>query len=347
MEEVSTRLVRKGHEVTVYCGSNSGAKYSSYEGVNLINLPRVSSKFLDFPLRCLLSTMDAMPRDFDILHYHDEYSPVFASVPRVLSRTVVITLGAPNWNRSSYPWLAQFLLRSSSRLALYVPHATTVDSCWVREWYYATFGKAPIYIPHGARVMPRGADPVVLQRYGVEEDGYVLFVGRLVSEKGVHHLIRAFNQSGVQSELPLIIVGRDPYGGAYELSLKKIAKKNVRFLGYVYGADMDNLFKGAYLYVSASELEGTSPAVLSAMGFGNCVIVSDIPGNLEAVGDAGVTFKNRDWHDLSDKLSYLTSSPDVVREYRKRAVERITRFYTWDSVAERMERLYLSLTERN
>jgi glycosyltransferase involved in cell wall biosynthesis len=187
----------------------------------------------------------------------------------------------------------------------------------------------------------------VLQRYGVEEDGYVLFVGRLVAEKGVHHLIRAFNQSGIQSELQLIIVGGDPYGRAYELSLRKMAKKNVKFLGYVYGADMENLFKGAYLYATASELEGTSPALLSAMGFGNCVLVSDIPENLETIGDAGVTFKNRDCEDLRDKMLNLISNSDVVREYRKRAVERIARFYSWDSVAERMERLYLSLTERN
>jgi glycosyltransferase involved in cell wall biosynthesis len=145
----------------------------------------------------------------------------------------------------------------------------------------------------------------------------------------------------------LVIVGGNPYSSEYELSLRKMADENVKFLGYVYGSDMENLFKGAYLYVSASELEGTSPALLSAMGFGNCVLVSDIAENLETVGDAGLTFKSTDVQDLRDKLSWLLSNPTTIEDYRERALKRVERRYSWDSVAERTEKLYSSLLRRH
>jgi glycosyltransferase involved in cell wall biosynthesis len=344
VEEVSRRLVRKGHDVTVYCASRSSSQHSSYEGVKLIGVPGTSNKFLDFPLRSFLSTADAMSRDFDIFHYYGTDSWIFALLPRVLSRSVVISLDGLVWNRSSYSRWVRAALRATSWAPLYVAHTTVVDSSHVKGWYLKTYGKAPIFIPYGAKISSRNPDLDVLHRFGVKEDGYILFVGRLVPEKGLHHLVKAFNELGTQSKLQLVVVGGNPYGSAYELSLKRMVGENrVRFLGYVYGPDMENLFKGAYLYVTASELEGTSPALLSAMGFGNCALVSDIPENLETIGNAGLTFRSRDVQDLHDKMLYLISQPEFVRTYREKAVERVTALYSWDSVADRMEELYLSL----
>ena len=211
----------------------------------------------------------------------------------------------------------------------------------------ATHRKAPIYIPYGGKASPRNPDVDALRRFGVQENQYFLFVGRLVPEKGVHHLLRAFNELAVEPGFKLIIVGGDPYGSSYEQSLRRIAKDNVKFLGYLYGFDMDNLFKGAYAYVTASELEGTSPALLSAMGFGNCVLASDIPENLETIGDAGLTFRSGDEQDLRDKMSYLLSDPSVVRSFREKAVERVAELYSWDSIAEQTERLYSWLLDRD
>jgi glycosyltransferase involved in cell wall biosynthesis len=346
VEEVSTRLARRGHEVTVYCGSPSlTPKYSSYKGVKLVNLPRNSNKFLDFPSRSLVSTLDAMAKDLDVLHYYGTDSWIFALLSRFLSGKVVMSLDGLTWKRTSYPRWIRAALRLSSWLPLYVPHATTVDSSYVKEWYMKNYGRVPIYIPYGAKVSPRGANAEALRSFGVEEDRYIIFVGRLVPEKGVHHLVGAFNELGMQS-FQLIVVGGNPYRSSYELQLRRTARNGVRFLGYVYGANVENLLRGAYLYVTASELEGTSPALLSAMGFGNCVLASDIPENVETVGDAGVTFRNGDRVDLREKLRYLLSNPSIVRDYRKRAVERVARLYSWDTVADRMERLYFSLTRR-
>jgi glycosyltransferase involved in cell wall biosynthesis len=347
VEEVSTRLARKGHNVTVYCSSQSIPNHSMYKGVTLINVARRSNKFLDYPSRSMLSTLDAMGRDFEILHYFGTDSSIFTLLPRILRRKTVISLDGLTWNRSSYPQWVRIALRASSWLPLYLPHAAVVDSLYVQRWYATTFGRAPFYVPYGAESSLRGADAEVLKKYRVGNDEYVLFVGRLVPEKGVHYLVQAFNALGKQLGFKLIIVGRDPYNSGYESSLRKMAGDSVIFVGYVYGSDIENLYKGAYLYVTASELEGTSPALLSAMGFGNCVLASNIPENLETIGDAGVTFRNKDVCDLREKMVQLLSSPDVVENYRRRAVKRVAEFYSWDSVAERMEQLYLWVTGKH
>ena len=344
VEELSERLVQKGHDITVYCASRSPSKQSLYKGVNLIYLPWTSNKFVDYPRRSLLSTLDGMSRDFDILHYYGTDSSIFTILPRILSRKkVVMSLDGLPWNRSSYPRWARKALQLTSWPSLYLPHVTTIDSMTAGEWYRNRFGKAPIFVPYGTKVSPRHADPEALHKLGVERDEYFLFVGALVAEKGIHHLVRAFNKLNLNSHFRLIIVGGNPYESAYELSLKKMAGKNVKFLGNVWGSDMENLYKGAYAYVTASELEGTSPALLSAMGFGNCVLVSDIPENLETVGDAGVTFRNKDAEDLREKMLWLLSNPKAVQGYRERAVERVAGLYSWDSIADSIERIYLSL----
>jgi glycosyltransferase involved in cell wall biosynthesis len=346
VEEVSTRLAKKGHDVTVYCASRSALRHSLYKGVNLISVPSASNKFLDFPLRSFLSTVDALSREFDIFHYYGTDSWIFALLPKILSRRVVMSLDGLVWNRSSYSMWVRAALRITSWVPLYVANRIVVDSSHVKSWYLKTYGRGPIYIPYGAKVSSRKSDPNTLRKFGVKEDEYILFVGRLVPEKGVHYLIKAFNEVDTERKLQLIIVGGNPYESTYELSLRRMAENNrVKFVGYVYGSNMNSLFKGAYLYVTASELEGTSPALLSAMGFGNCPLVSNIPENLETVGEAGVSFRRGDVQDLRDKLLYLISNPDIVKIYRERAVRRVATLYTWDSVADRLEQIYLSLLE--
>jgi len=343
VEEVSTRLAAKGHNVTVYCGGQSGQRYSVYRGVNLINFSRMPDKVLDFSFRSLLSTFDALSRDYDVLHYFGTDSAFIATIPRVMSRKVVLSLDGFPWNRLSYPTWVRMALRLTPWAAMYVPQATTVDSMHVGEWYRRKCGKAPIFIPYGAKVMPRMTDREVLGKFGLEPDRYLLFVGFLLPEKGVHYIIQAFNEIG--SRFPLVIVGGNPYGSSYEQSLRRLAAgRDVRFLGPVYGSDMENLYKGAYLYVNASETEGTSPAILQAMGCGNCVLASDIPQNLESIGDAGISFKNKNPEDLARKIRLLLSNADIVEDHRRKAVDRVATLYSWDSIADRFEKVYISLS---
>jgi len=345
VEEVSTRLVKRGHDVFVYCGYKpDSTSNTEYKGVALIHQPYLYAfeiKLLSYPFRALCSTIDILFRDIDIVQYFGTDVALFTILPRLVSKKTVLWLDGFAWDRFSYPKWLRFFLRKTAGLALCLPNASTVDAIFARNWYQQYYHKAPIYIPYGTRI-ERRVDENVLLKYQLEKEEYVLFVGRLIPEKGVHYLIEAFGK--IDTPLKLVIVGDDPFDKKnYVKSLKSRAAKNTQFLGFVFGKDYEELCKGAYLYVTPSKLEGTSPALLAAMGYGNCVLVSDIPGNLEVVGDAGVIFEAGNVGDLCDKLEYLLSNEDIVKAYRRKAVERVKQLYDWDKVTDQLEEIYLSL----
>ena len=341
VEEIATRLAIKGHEITVYCGCrDSEPRLKSYKGVQLRHIRCLGNKFVDFPFRLFVSILDGLHRDFDIIHFYGSDAGIFALSGRMLSKTVV-SLDGFTWNRSSYPTLVRKILRLTSWLALLFPNVTTVDSKFVQCWYKKNFGKSPIYLPYGANIDLAEPDKTILDKYKLRNKKYVLFVGRLVQEKGVHYLVEAFRR--ITTDLKLVIVGADPYGKKYELFLRKNANENTMFLGMVYGKDYDDLVKGAYLYVTPSDLEGTSPALLTAMALGKLLLVSDIPENLETIGDAGFSFRHGDVENLKEKLQFLIASPYVINEMQKKTIDRVRNYYNWDKITDQIEKLYVSL----
>jgi glycosyltransferase involved in cell wall biosynthesis len=342
VEEVATRLAMKGHEITVYCGyRDRKPQMKSYKNVKLVHVHCLKSKFLDFPFREFVSTFDALHRDVDIVHFYGSDAWPFTLIPRISSSKTVLTLDGLVWKRLSYPMWVRKILRTTARFALYLPRISIVDSKSVQYWYLKNFGRSPIYVPYGANIDLKEPDKATLDKKNLRNMKYILFVGRLVREKGVHYLVEAFK--GIKTDFELVIVGSDPYDKEYELLLKKNANNRTKFLGYVYGKDYENLCKGAYLYVTPSELEGTSPALLTAMALGKCVLVSDIPENLETIGDAGYSFKHGNPEDLKEKLQYLLANPDEVNKMQRKAIDRIRTHYDWNKITDQMEKIYLSL----
>ena len=342
VEEIATRLARKGHEITVYCGyRDSKPRIKLYKGIQLRYVPCLRSKFMDFPFRSLISILDGLSRNYDIIQFHGSDSGPFALIPRIAFSKTVISLDGFTWNRSSYPIWLRKILRLTSRLALILPNAATVDSKFVQDWYRKNLGVCPTYIPYGANIDLTEPDEIILHKYNLINKKYFLFAGRLVQEKGIHYLVEAFSK--IKTNFKLVIIGADPYGKEYELFLRKKANRNTVFLGYVYGKDYQELCKGAYLYVTPSDLEGTSPALLTAMALGKTPLVSDIPENLETIGDAGFTFRHGNVEDLKEKLQFLLENPSKVDELQKKAIDHVRNRYDWNSVTEKMEKIYLNL----
>jgi glycosyltransferase involved in cell wall biosynthesis len=342
VEEVATRLVKKGHEVIVYYGyKGSKPQMRMYKGIQLIHISCLKSKFLDFPFRAFISALDVLHRNADIAHFYGSDAWPFVLLPRLISSKTVLSLDGLVWNRRSYPSWVRNILRSTAGFALYTPKLTTVDSRSVQYWYHQNYSKPPIYVPYGANIDLTEPDEKYLRKMGLEKGKYVLFVGRLVREKGVHHLVKAFGK--IKTDFKLVIVGSDPYNREYESFLKTIASENTLFLGYVYGKRCQDLYKGAYLYVTPSELEGTSPALLTAMALGKCVLVSDIPENIETVDKVGFFFKHGNSQDLQDKLQFLLLKPEVVKKAGLRAIEHVSVNYNWDKITDQLEKIYFSL----
>ncbi len=344
VEETAWRLTERGHEVYVYCRANNVKIDSlSYRGVNLIILPSITSKYFDTPFHTTLSVFHMLTKKInpDIIQMYGVGNSLWLLPLKLARKPIVAVVDGLDWMRKKWGRFASFFLKLSEHFALWWADEYIVDSRVVIKYYLSNYKKAPLYIPYGSNVSESKLPYNLVQAYGLEPEEYILFVGRLVPEKGVHYLISAFEK--VTTDKKLVIVGDNIHGKEYVDRLKSTTDPRIFFLGFVYGEAYKQLNNHAYLYVQPSELEGTSPALLGAMGLGNCVLVSDIPENCETIGNAGLTFKKNDVSDLTFKLQMLVESPLKVKEYKRQAIERVATYYSWDVVTDKYEDLFYQL----
>ena len=347
VEETAYRLVERGHEVYVYCRTNKvKTDATEYRGVNLVKLPSIDSKHLDTPFHTTLSIFHLLlsgPRP-DVIQMYGVGNSLWLLPLKIMGLNIVAVVDGLDWQRKKWGNFASLFLKISEKFALLWSDEYVVDSHAVIKHYLSNHKKQPVYIPYGANVPETITADNLVQAYDLTSKEYILFVGRLVQEKGVHHLISAFEK--VETDKNLVIVGDNTHDTDYVNQLKCTNDSRIRFLGFAYGEAYQQLNSHAYVYVQPSELEGTSPALLGAMGFGNCVLVSDIPENCETIGDAGFTFEKNNPDDLAVQLQKLLDTPTLVHEYRAKAVNRVRDSYSWEVVTNEYERLFYQLVKQ-
>ena len=338
-DEIGRRLVKMGHEVIVYNRSGlSIHQGENYEGIRLITLPTLQTKNLSAIVHSCLSTLHALTKNPDVVHYFITGTTLFAPLPRLFGMKVVCSVDGTDWQRKKWGRFARLYLRFSERLAAWFSNGLISDSREVQAYYKERYGVSSAFIPYGMRETSDDGSEW-LARLNLEPRNYILFVGRLVPENNVHHLIRAFES--VSTDKKLIIVGDDPWGRAYVESLKSTRDPRVLFVGGLYGQGYEQLQRNACLFVLPDEVGGTHPSLVEAMGFGNCVLVNDTPSNLEAIGDAGFSYAGREGaRDLQQRLQFLVDNPEIIREYREKAALRARNCYRWDDVVARHLALY-------
>ncbi len=337
VEEISKRLVLKGHDVTVYC--RPGGYYGKeYLGIKLIYLPAFHSKNFGTFFHVFLATFSVIVRKFDVVHYHALGPSFFSCLPRIFGKKVVVTVHCLDWQRKKWSLLARLFLRFCQYPAIFFPHRTIVVSQALKEFFEQKFRRTVWCVPNGAGPVT-DMDLSGLARDGCGKDQYVLCVGRLVPEKGVQYLIKAFNE--LQTDLRLVLAGESSFTDRYVQFLKRMAGPKVRFLGFVEGSELGLLYKNAYMVVLPSELEGAPLVLLEAMSYGKCVLSSDLPECREILGGCGVYFKSKDYLDLKEQLQCLLSARPLVEAYGQKARERVRHSYNWDEVADATEKIYL------
>jgi lipopolysaccharide/colanic/teichoic acid biosynthesis glycosyltransferase/glycosyltransferase involved in cell wall biosynthesis len=331
VDEISRGLVRLGHEVVVYNRSGMSVEPgNNYEGVRLVSLATLKSKNLSTIVHAFLATMHVAFHRVDVVHYFTTGTTLFAPVPRLLGMKVVCSVDGTDWQRGKWGRFARWYLRVSERLAAWFCDGLIADSQVVLRYYLETYRANSFLVTYGMRESKcKGLE--WLERFDLKSRDYVLFVGRLVPENNVHHLIRAFEGTGTDKKL--VIVGDDPWEKEYVASLKATRDPRVVFTGGVYGDGYEQLQGNAYLFVLPDEVGGTHPALVEAMGFGNCVLVNDTESNLEVIGHAGFSYRGVEKDtDLTRQLQLLLDSPELVEKSREAAQERARSNYSWEQV---------------
>jgi glycosyltransferase involved in cell wall biosynthesis len=338
-EELSPRLAARGHDVTVY-GRSNNIRYdgSEYKGVKLVILPTIGTKHLDTVTHTFLSVLHAVPRRFDCILICNAANAVFAAVPRLTGTPVALNVDGIERKRKKWGLAGRTYYRLSEYLSTVIPNVIVTDAAVIREYYMERYGAPSRMIAYGANCDPEPTAEIQ-KKLGVQPRDYLLYVSRLEPENNAHVVIQAY--AAVRSEKPLLIVGDAPYAHGYIAGLKATTDARVRFPGAIYGTGYRELQSHAYLYVHATEVGGTHPALIEAMGAGNCVLVYDTPENREVVGDCGMFYSSVE--ELSRLLQSAIGDPQLVESFQKRARERIQRVYSWDTITDQYEKLFRDL----
>lgn len=342
VEEIARRLVDRGHHMTVYARPYYSKRSGTYHGIRLLRLPSLNTKHLDTATHTGVATVDALFRRYDIVHYHALGPSVFSLLPRLRGQKSVVTIHGLDWERQKWGPMASWVLRQCEFPAMHFPSRTVVVSRTLATYFQKKFGMLPDVIPNGT-ADPVHRPPSKLRRYGLDEGRYVLFVGRLVPEKGCHYLLEAFSRlasNGSGPDVKLVVAGGSSFSDEYVATLKRYESPRVLFLDYVYGDLLEELWSNAYLVVHPSTLEGLSLSLLEALSYGRCVLTSDIPENLEAVDGTAVAFRSEDVEDLYRKMDHLLQHPEMVRSFEEKSRRLVHERFSWDHVVDRLEDIY-------
>jgi glycosyltransferase involved in cell wall biosynthesis len=340
-EELATRLVARGHDVSVYCRPHYvPAGLETYKGVRLVNLPTIRHKYLDTVVHTAVSTGHALGGGYDVILVCNAANAVFCGWPRLTRTKVALNVDGIERKRRKWNAFGRGWYLASERLATWFPNAIVTDAEVIKQYYAERYGAASTFIPYGCQV-GRSAGREVLDRLGLEPDSYFLYVSRLEPENNAHAVIAAYERTSLPQRL--VVVGDAPYAREYIRSLHEAAGPRVLFPGAVYNPGYRELQCHALAYVHATEVGGTHPALVEAMGFGNCTLVHDVPENREVVADAGLFFDAHDPASLAALFTRVGTEPGLVADYRARAEAHAGARFSWERVTDQYEALFREL----
>ena len=348
-EQLGSRLAVHGHSVTVYGRSHViAAGTNHYRGMAIRRLPTLRHKYLDTIVHTALSTIDVLPRRYDIVLICNNANAPFALIPRLTGAKVILNVDGLEWLRGKWGRPGRVYYRLCASLAPRLPVKLVADADVIANWYRRTYRKRLTVIPYGSDPQRLPAGPTI-SRLGLTSGKYILYVSRLEPENNAHVVIEGYQRAGgmEQLQVPLVVVGDAPYASAYKSSLAAAARAvpGVVLAGAIFGSGYVELQSNAALYVQATEVGGTHPALVEAMGRGACVLANDVPEHREALGDAGVFYARNDPQALAAALVMLCADPKRRARLGATAAARARTRYSWDVVTERYERLFDALTQ--
>lgn len=352
VEELSVRMAQKGHRVEAYnrYGHHvSGKKYDDeygwkgrkyYKGVRVRIIPTFQSSSLNAIVYSFLATLRALFTKYDVLHYHAEGPCAMLWIPKMFGKRVVVTIHGLDWQRAKWGNFASRVIKFGEKMAARHADEVIVLSRNVQQYFKEKYGREVTYIPNGINRPERRKADLIREKYGLEKDGYFLFLARIVPEKGLHYLIEAYQK--LDTDKKLVIAGGNSQAVEYMEQIHEMAAKDDRILmtDFVQGQTLEELYSNAYAFVLPSDVEGMALSLLEAMSYGNCCLVSDICENTEVVEDQALHFRKGDVKDLQEKLQYLLEHPDIVERLRSGSADFICGKYNWDEVVDETLRLY-------
>lgn len=351
VEELSTRMAALGHKVTCFNRSGhhvAGEQYDNdvtgeYKKVRLVNVPTINRRGFAAATSSYFGAIMAAFGPYDIVHFHAEGPCAAMWIPKLFGKRCIATIHGLDHKRQKWGRLASGYIMAGEKGAVKHADEIIVLSKSVQDYFQNKYGRKTVLIPNGVNRPVTVLPTQIEKKYGLQKDSYFLYLGRLVPEKGLEYLIKAYKD--LDTDKKLVIAGGSSDMKEFEDKIHSLAKGDDRiiFTGFVQGRTLAELLSNAYVYVIPSDLEGMPLTLLEAMSYGNCCLTSDIPECTEVVEDGAISFHKGDVTDLRGKLKELDESPEKVAQYKERAAEFICGKYDWDKVTEKTLELYRGL----
>lgn len=349
VEELSTRMAKKGIEVTCYNRKGKHALDKSqkvehikeYKGVKLKSVLTIDMKGLAAMTSSFFGAIKILFSKNNIVHFHAEGPCAMIPIIKFFSKKkIIVTIHGLDWQRAKWGGFATKYIKFGEKMAAKYADEIIVLSENVKKYFKDTYNRETNFIPNGVNKPDIKDVDIIKDKFNLAKDNYILFLGRLVPEKGIHYLIEAYNK--INTDKKIVIAGGSSDTDTYFNELKEKAKdnKNIIFTGFVQGEELEELYSNAYIYVLPSDLEGMPLSLLEAMSYKNCCLTSDIPECKTVMDNNGVTFKKSDVNDLKEKLQYLVDNVDKVNKYKSEAQDYILKKYNWDDVVDKTIELY-------
>lgn len=356
VQELATRMTEKGYRIEAYNRSGyhvSGKEYDKnshpgkyYRNIRIITIPTFKNGKLNAIVYAFFASVRALFGGYDVIHYHAEGPCAMLWIPKMFGKKIVVTVHGLDWQRSKWGTFASGVIRFGEKMAAKYADEVIVLSKNVQDYFMETYHRQTLYIPNGITRPDKKEANVITQRWGLEKDSYILFLARLVPEKGLHYLVEAYSK--LDTTKRLVIAGGPSHSVEYIHQIEKEVKKDPRILmtGFVQGTELEELYSNAYVFVLPSDVEGMALSLLEALSYGNCCLVSDIPENTEVIGDNGITFHKSQPEDLREKLEELLEHPETVRNYQEKSCDYICSKHNWDDIVEQTLKVYHKAAKR-
>lgn len=343
-EELSVRLSENGYDVTVYCRNDNWEKdRKEYKKVHLVLLPYFHSKALQTFSHTALSTLHALFRHYDAIIVFNVANSIFAAKLLLFGNRVVINVDGLEWKRKKWGFLGRSYFKFSEYIASKIGAKIISDSRGIQNYYLEKFKKESHFIAYGANI-GKSINPDIISEYNLVKNEYFLVVSRLEPENNADLIISAFEK--IDSNNKLVIVGGTNYKSIFAERLRRTKDPRIIFLGPVYkDGHLRELYCNCYAYIHGNEVGGTNPALLQAMGYGNCVLGLDVIYNREVIEDNGLLY-SKNASDLKAKLDYTLENPEKVKEFGELAAKRIKSEYTWDKITREYEALLAEIIKK-
>ena len=348
VEELAVRMAALGHQVTIYNRSGhhvSGKEFDQkklreYKGIRMKYVPTIDKKGLAAMSASFFAAVAAAFGKYDVVHFHAEGPCAMLWLPKLFGKRCIATVHGLDHQRAKWGKFASTYIMLGEKCAVRFADEIIVLSEGVQKYFLDTYGRKTRFIPNGVNRPVLHEAEIIKNKFGLEKDTYILFLGRLVPEKGLRYLIQAFKQ--VKTDKKLVIAGGSSDTDEFAGELWEMAKDDDRiiFTGFVQGQELDELYSNAYVYTLPSDLEGMPLSLLEAMSYGNCCLVSDIDECASVVEDKALIFKKSDVNDLKEKLQLACDQPKTVEQMKAEAADFICGKYNWDDVVKETLSLY-------